>query len=347
MYSEKGNESTTLVRSIFGSHLYGLSTPRSDQDFKEVFVPSLEKVLLHGPNINQNISTKQKEHAKNTNEDIDLEKFSLGLFINHLCNGEMIAIDMLHSEPRHWIQSSKQWEDLVKLRPQFYSKSMNSYTSYIRKQVAKYSFKGSRLNILQEIADEINLYINNWQDSLSGAEFVKWVNNQNKGPKLLELKHVLPINEHTRFTKAEGPNHIEIEFYEVFGSKYMLNDYAKNVYGSITKYLNEYGKRAKLAAENAGVDWKAVSHAYRACYQLIHIYEDGGFTYPLKETDEILKVKLGEMDYKNEVEPKLTELYNKALALGKASKYPEQVDPIFRDKIQLDIYNQVYKIQWK
>lgn len=29
----------TVMKSYFGSHLYGTSTPESDVDFKEIFIP--------------------------------------------------------------------------------------------------------------------------------------------------------------------------------------------------------------------------------------------------------------------------------------------------------------------
>ncbi|WDR21760.1 hypothetical protein CPTAKMNP4_095 [Salmonella phage vB_SenM-AKM_NP4] len=36
----------TVVKSYFGSHLYGTSTPESDVDFKEIFVPNARDILL-------------------------------------------------------------------------------------------------------------------------------------------------------------------------------------------------------------------------------------------------------------------------------------------------------------
>jgi predicted nucleotidyltransferase len=36
----------TIVRMKFGSHLYGTEPPRSDLDFKSLFVPSARDILL-------------------------------------------------------------------------------------------------------------------------------------------------------------------------------------------------------------------------------------------------------------------------------------------------------------
>ena len=35
-----------LLRTVYGSHLYGTSTPSSDFDYKVVYLPPLEDVLL-------------------------------------------------------------------------------------------------------------------------------------------------------------------------------------------------------------------------------------------------------------------------------------------------------------
>lgn len=334
-----------LVRCIHGSHLYGLNTATSDKDYKSVFVPPLEDILLYGPNLSQNLSTKTNQLEKNTAEDVDVENFSLATFIKHLCDGEMIAVDMMHSEPRHWLESSSMWEYLRAHRKHFYTKSMRSYLGYIKKQVAKYSFKGSRLNILKDVADSINEGLEGWAYKATGSK--DWIGHlkkiQSRGPKFSEVFGLLPINDHCRLVTSEGPNHIEIQFYEVFGSKYMLQDYAKNVFESISKYLNEYGKRAHLAAENEGVDWKAVSHAFRACYQAIAIYEKGGFKYPLPETDKILEVKLGKLDYKTQVEPELEKLYHKTLGLADSCNYPDRVDEKFRNDLLLNIYGYYFE----
>lgn len=39
-------ENNLVVRVEFGSHLYGTNTPASDHDYKSVFIPSAEDILL-------------------------------------------------------------------------------------------------------------------------------------------------------------------------------------------------------------------------------------------------------------------------------------------------------------
>lgn len=314
----------TLVRSIFGSHLYGLHTATSDKDFKEVFVPSISSILLHGPNQNQNITTKLVEHTKNTSEDIDDERFSLGTFIKHLCDGEMIAIDLLHSEPIHWISYDEPWTWIIGYRKEFYTKNMRAYVGYIRKQVSKYGIKGFRLAVIENVLGILN------------AE-------KDKEAKLVTIWDKLPVdNEYTFKKKSEGPNYQNIDFYEILGKSHAAGTKIKDLQRALQGYYDNYGVRAKKAAANEGIDWKAVSHAFRACYQLITIYERGGFNYPLDNTPTILQIKLGELSYKQKVEPMLEELYGRVLELGENSKYPVSVNQAFRDNLQLEIYDYYY-----
>ena len=40
-----------IMKTVFGSHLYGLSTPESDMDFKGVFVPTAREIILGGRDV--------------------------------------------------------------------------------------------------------------------------------------------------------------------------------------------------------------------------------------------------------------------------------------------------------
>ena len=88
---------------------------------------------------------------------------------------------------------------------------------------------------------------------------------------------------------------------------------------------DSYGERAKLAEKNEGVDWKAISHAFRAGYQLRGIYKYGDFTYPLDENSFILDVKQGKLDFKD-VSHKLEELMTGLEDLSDNSCLPEKPD---------------------
>ena len=83
----------TIVKAYFGSHLYGTSTPESDVDFKEIFVPHPRDILMCQSLNHTNFNTNNSA-TKNTKDDVDHELFSLKYFLKLAADGETVALDM-------------------------------------------------------------------------------------------------------------------------------------------------------------------------------------------------------------------------------------------------------------
>ena len=112
----------------------------------------------------------------------------------------------------------------------------------------------------------------------------------------------------------------------------------------LQNYLNEYVARAKHAQANEGIDWKALSHAFRAAFQVQHILEDGGYTYPLPETEFLIAVKAGQLPYTTVVGPALDELITHLEQLSAQSNYPETVDRAYWDAWLVTTLKRAYGI---
>ena len=65
---------STIVKTIFGSNLYGTAGPNSDKDIKSVFMPSKQSILLGQIPKSANIS----------DGEIDAEAYSLHHFVKLL-----------------------------------------------------------------------------------------------------------------------------------------------------------------------------------------------------------------------------------------------------------------------
>lgn len=313
-----------VVKLLFGSHLYGLSTPKSDKDYKGIFIPELDEILLQRAPKSINSSTGTNS-SKNTNEDIDDEMFSLWYFLKLACDGETVAIDMLHSDST--ISSSPEWEFLVENRARFYTKDMKSYVGYVKKQAAKYGIKGSRIAALEEAINVIKIY---------SVSFSK----MSEEATLADVYQLLPIGEHSQFITDNNPRCGDQEFYEICSRKFQLTNKLDYTLTQLERIYDGYGHRAKLAKDNNGIDWKAMSHALRAGYQAYHIYADGDFSYPLPETEFLLKVKSGELDFLTEVQPKLDNLVDEVYRLAEASDLPSKVNRKFWDDWLLQVYKE-------
>ena len=99
-----------LFKCLHGSHLYGLDTPESDKDYKGVFMPDTDELLL-GTSPKQISHSTGSDHSKNSSEDTDTTWYSLPEFIKLASQGEIIAIDMLYADthPECIIQWSPEW----------------------------------------------------------------------------------------------------------------------------------------------------------------------------------------------------------------------------------------------
>lgn len=289
-----------VVKMEYGSHLYGLSTPQSDTDYKAIALPTAKQIIMQKADFDIKMSTGD-QHGKNTNEDIDDEVMSLSKFLYQAMAGKNTAIDMLHAAPDQVMITSDIWKELQDKREMFYTKDMSSYVDYVQGQAAKYGVKGSRLAALKDAMEVIKM--------------------ADEDVRLGDIADELPIGEHAQII-IMGKQ----KFYEICQRKFDFTNKVDYCLTNMQKIYDGYGHRAKLAENNDGVDWKAVSHALRAGYQARAIYLHGGFSYPLAETDFILDVKKGKVDYKTGVQPAIEELVAEVNSLAKASTLPETSD---------------------
>lgn len=317
-----------IVRMVFGSHMYGLDTPDSDIDFKGIYLPELDDMLLG--TAAKNISKSTGDNlSRNAAGDVDDDWYSLAEFMKLATKGETMALDMLHVNPDlvsveidptyGWI-----WEELVANRTMFYSTDMKAYMGYVKKQAAKYGLKGSRIAAMREVVTKLGEYEN--------AEF----------KPLREIWGELPLNEFAKLvTMTNDKTGKDTQFYEVNMKKYQDTNTVAYTQERIQLALNSYGDRAMLAEKNEGVDWKAVSHALRAGYQLRSIMQNNTFIYPLAETKFLATVKAGTADYKTQVSTALENLIEEIEGLVELNEFdlPAKVDRKYWDEWLLKVYH--------
>lgn len=309
---------TKVFLGIHGSHLYGLNNENSDTDFKGIFLPTIEELLLGEAKETITKSTGNN-NSKNTEKDVDTQWFSLAKFVNLALKGDMVAIDMLHTPKTLQEEGSEIWDFLLANRQRFYTKNMASFLGYIRKQASKYGIKGSRMAALEEV--------------------YKLTSTQ-KGKKgsLYDIWELLPENQICYKTSKTLVTGIKQTFYVVENSHFQSSMPLSEFVDIIDAKWNTQGERTRLAKENNGVDWKAVSHALRAGYQLKDIYEKGTIEFPLRQKEFLMQVKLGHLDFKACVEPRLEAIIEEVDQLAQNSTYPEKADKEFWRNWLLSVY---------
>jgi len=307
-----------IFTGLVGSHLYHLNTPESDRDYKSIYIPEYRDIILGRAKKNITTSTGQND-SKNSANDIDNETFSLQEFVKLACQGQPVAIDLLHctnNDTQHPV-----WQYLVDNRTKFYSSNMDAFMGYVKRQSAKYSIKGSKLAVLEDILEICD-------DHLPSNKPLSYI------------RRYLPQSEYTHWeSKDAGTNN----FYVVNGS--MMHDVIplQEFRDRIQKQYNNYGERAIQAKNNGGNDWKAISHSLRVGYQLMDIFQYGDFEYPLKQTQLLLDVKQGKLDYATQVGPMLEGLINVLDNMSRDSDLSCKVDTDFWDYFVFKVYTGKFK----
>ncbi len=303
---------THVVNILVGSHLYGTTTPQSDRDYKGVFLPSKEAILLG--RIPKSCATSTSgDNVKNTAEDVDTELYSLHYFLQLACEGQTVALDMLHAPESMIVESSDIWRQIVSRRHRFYTRNLHSFVRYARRQASRYGVKGARLNAVKAVLDVL----------------------QPLAPerRLQDIWHLLPRME---YCGEAGFDPQGIPQYQVCDKLFQATvsvSYARPI---LEKFSQEYGARAQQAAENINIDWKAISHALRVAFQVKELLTAGTITFPRPEADLLIKVKTGQADYLTEIAPMLEGLMDEVGHLISVSPLPEQADRGYWDRFLCD-----------
>lgn len=288
-----------VVKMIFGSHLYGTATEESDMDYKGIFASTQDSPK--SVNESTNLS-----HNKNSANDVDMEWYSLHYFIKLACEGQTVALDMLHAPDWALIETSPTWEFIVANRERFYTRNLDAFVGYARKQASKYGVKGSRLAAARAV-----------------IEFLEAI--PDKKQRMVSVWNELPKGEHIfKDALLEGTH--QVHHYQVCGRNYQSTARIEYVLGLVQTFFDQYGERAKQAEKNDNVDWKAISHAMRAALQVKELLTEKNITFPLKEAELLSQVKQGRLDYKTQAEPYLEALMEAVEELSAQSNLPEQAD---------------------
>jgi hypothetical protein len=325
-----------VIEMKFGSHVYGTNTPSSDTDIKGIFIPSIKDILLCKAPKNIQHTTKEDSSAKNTVLDTDTEYFALHNFIEQLLAGQTFALDMLFTPIEHWMSSDANdtWYNIVENKNQFLHKNIKPFFGYARQQAAKYGVKGSRVNAVKSMLDRVRSL--DMDKKIAAYE-----------PTLRELAGIInsesadQMNNRPLVTFIQSA-HIKdkgLMYLEICDRQIPFTNKIKDLVSVLTRLDDNYGNRARQAASNSGIDWKALSHAVRVGQEAIELLQTGNITFPRLNADLLLKIKTGQFVY-TEVAEMIEKTFEDLILAEKTSQLPAEPNREFADGLILDIYGQ-------
>lgn len=316
-------EARTIIKMKFGSHLYGTSTPASDIDLKAVMIPSARDILLGRGNHGVSLPHKDKAHGqKNLPGDIDEERFSLQRYLQLLCEGQTVALDMLFAPASVFeCAPSKEWLTIQENAHRLVSRKSAAFVGYCRQQANKYGIKGSRVAAARNALALLTEY--HPQDKLECAD----------GP----IRAMIDATDQMALVNLEQPNGIRVPHWEVCGRKMAYRITIKEATSVMQRLVDEYGSRALMAETQNGVDWKALSHAVRVGWEAVELFQTGRITFPLLNAEHILAIKQGRILYQD-VASEIEGLLEKVEMESARSDLPEKADLAWVDEFVARTY---------
>ena len=336
-----------IYLSQYGSHLYGLNTENSDLDFRGVYVPTLEDIILKKDKdeINTEIELWEVRDSNKENPTyhieepttlinswylrkvkVDVKIFSLQKFIQLCSKADTNALDLLFSLNNNNIP---QYTYSVTTRQKKEEpKSLWNNSVYVAKSYIPFWY------ILQHKDKLINT--DRLESPITYA-FKQATKYGIKGKRLKVLQEVLECALNLWKSKSEAyvrdlvvyeplqhlfedePDHLktvcldnkgtEDYYLYVCGVQHQFNLELDKFIKRIEEKINkEYtSQRTKDAAD--GNDWKALSHAIRVLLEVKQLLEDGTITFPCIENRFLLRIKQGKIN--REV---IDEFFNKQLS---------------------------------
>jgi len=321
----------TLIKAIAGSHLFGTNTPESDHDYKGVYLPDCDSILLG--NYSEAIHhTTGNDVSRNSKEDVDIELYSLKKFFKMVKHGDTAALELMFTPEEMILEKDPLWDEfIIANRDKLINSKITAMIGYARQQANKYGIKGSRMGELNNIIEFL-------------SQLEKGFDFPNPKLKLAwgQIQKEVEKYEHVHLTMI-GKNE-EFPAVDILGKKFDEHASFPYVLSILKKIYKNYGQRAREAKKNNGIDWKALSHAVRVMYQGLELLETGYITLPLKfeYLTTVRLIKAGHKDY-SDVQELIENLMERLEVAKKNSNLPEKVDQELIDELIIEMHLQQIK----
>lgn len=318
----------TILRTQFGSTLYGTRTPTSDIDYKSIFIPTARDIVLRKKDKVINQQRPKGFGEKNYAGEEEEEAFSVQKYLDLLAEGQTVALDILFT-PEEFILDglSEEWLEIVANKDKLITRQASSFVGYCRQQASKYGVKGARLAAARE-AYQFLCHLMETNPKLKLEEF---------DTEMIEISHEHP--EYLEFISIDQPNSDPIMHWSVCGRKLPFNTTVRNAFNIVEKLVNDYGSRTIAAERDGGIDWKALSHSVRIANQAIELLSTGKITFPLPNAEYILDIKTGKVPYKV-VGEEIENLVERVESGMLTSVLPEKPDKEWIDNFIFKVYKE-------
>ena len=275
-------DNKVILKIRAGSHLYGLNTPTSDEDFIGVYLSTPEELLglNHSEIIDESVVDKD-ETGKNTQDAVDCKYYELRKFCQLCLNANPTILELLYAPDENIVEVDKFGKLLMQSRNLFLStKIKHSFVGYAHSQMHKSQVKTENLQGLKK-----------------ALRYFETLDEVNRNKMLYDF---FKIDKSTFLERSW--NNISLTAdknfpsYVIIGDLKFNNQKIKSVIEKIQLRVNNATNRANGMLKH-GCDPKFVSHTLRLLDEGEGLLTTGFLELPLKNRDYLLKVKKAELDF--------------------------------------------------
>ena len=265
--------SKEIFRCVYGSKLFGTSTPDSDDDFRSVIIPSDTDILLgRASKIRQ---TESRDRA-NIAGDVDKTEIPVQAFLSLLMESELTAIETLFAPP---LEKTEEWDVIYDNRHHLISSNVSKFTGFSKSQIMRYGGRGEDFSAAKELISMLGEYRGNEPIS--------------RNPELMERINEM-TSRHKKLIVSFDPVHTHVPTITLNGRTAQLTQKRTSVMDIFQRVIDRSGERTRKAAENPDkADYKGLYHAVRILYQAEELLNTGEIRFPLESAPVLLDIRAG------------------------------------------------------
>ncbi len=335
-----------IFKCLVGSQAYGCNTKDSDEDFKGVFMSSVDDL----------VTWKYQEQINVTKDE---SYFEIKRFLELLSQANPTALELVFSPEDCIIEKSTAFDLIIENRNKFLTKKcLQSFGRYAESQIKKAKGLDKKMNweksriVRKTILDFC--YVPYKQGSINVKE---WLIKKNWNQKFCGLSSIPHIKDGYALFYDEDDSYNGIVYDENTANDVCLSSIPEDYLPEITMFLNKdgYSKHCKDYREyqawiknrntqryvdNVGhgqpIDSKNLLHCRRLLDTAIEIATEKTINVRRPNADYLLQIRRGEVPL-NEIILKAEEDIKGLDALYEKSGLPEDVDKEFLNDLLLKI----------
>ena len=271
-----------ILKIRAGSHLYGLNTPTSDEDFIGVYLSTPEELLglNHSEIIDESVVDKD-ETGKNTQDAVDCKYYELRKFCQLCLNANPTILELLYAPDENIVEIDKFGKLLMQSRNLFLStKIKHSFVGYAHAQMHKSQVKTENLQGLKK--------------ALKYLETLDEVDRNKMLYDFFEIGKSMHLERSCSNIGLTADKNFPS--YVIVGDLKLNNQKIKSVIEKIQLRVSNATNRANGMLKH-GCDPKFISHTLRLLDEGEELLTTGFLELPLKNRDYLLKIKKAELDF--------------------------------------------------